>query len=224
MKPSRDTRAVLLATSAEEFASLGLQGARIQAIVERAGVNERMIYHHFGSKSGLYAAVLESQWLEFARAWQPALEQAASREPADGLAHAFVAFARALSDHPLLMRLALHEAMSGWQFAPQATVDMAPGQLRALHRRGVRDGQFRDDLAFETVYLTIIGAMIGHSILTRRFSDVRTRVRDAGARLAASEQMVRLVLDGLLRTEPGSRTRRAARTRATAHKRTKEMS
>ncbi len=54
-----DSRSALLVAAAEEFARRGLQGTRVQAIVKRAGVNERMIYHHFGNKEGLYRAVLE---------------------------------------------------------------------------------------------------------------------------------------------------------------------
>jgi TetR/AcrR family transcriptional regulator len=208
---NRDSRAVLLAASAEEFATHGLQGARIQAIVKRASVNERMIYHHFGSKDGLYAAVIEAQWIALARAWQPALVDASDRAPADGLSHAFVALAQALFERPLLMRLALHEAMTGWQFAPAAALDRLPPQLRALHRRGVRDGQFRGDVEFETVYLTILGALIGHSILARRFSDVRARARDARAAQAASVQVVQLVLDGVARRPARSRAARQER-------------
>ena len=54
----RDTRQVLLDAASEELARHGLRGARMHVIVERAGINERMIYHHFGSKVGLYEAVL----------------------------------------------------------------------------------------------------------------------------------------------------------------------
>ena len=76
-----DSRAVLLAAATEEFARHGPKGTRIQAIVQRAGINERMIYHHFGSKDGLYTAVLEAQAHGLVQAWRQIIDTAA------GLAH-----------------------------------------------------------------------------------------------------------------------------------------
>ncbi|WP_331766865.1 helix-turn-helix domain-containing protein [Embleya sp. NBC_00896] len=70
-----ESRAHLLTAAAEEFARHGLKGTRIQAIVKRAGVNERMIYHHFGNKDGLYKAVLEDQMAALHDAWHPTLER-----------------------------------------------------------------------------------------------------------------------------------------------------
>jgi AcrR family transcriptional regulator len=54
------TREKIMKTATAEFARHGFAGARIARIVKKAGSNPRMIYHHFGSKSGLYVAVLES--------------------------------------------------------------------------------------------------------------------------------------------------------------------
>src|SRR4030081_544040 len=71
-----DSRAVLLEAAAEEFAKHGPKGTRIQAIVRAAGVNERMIYHHFGSKDGLYTAVMQDQRYRLGAAWRPVIEQA----------------------------------------------------------------------------------------------------------------------------------------------------
>jgi AcrR family transcriptional regulator len=50
----------LLKAASSEFALHGLAGARIDRIVKKAGANPRMLYHYFGSKSGLYVAVLEA--------------------------------------------------------------------------------------------------------------------------------------------------------------------
>ncbi|MQT14728.1 TetR/AcrR family transcriptional regulator [Segnochrobactrum spirostomi] len=53
------TREDILAVAAEEFSDLGLAGARVDAIAERTKTSKRMIYYYFGSKEGLYLAVLE---------------------------------------------------------------------------------------------------------------------------------------------------------------------
>ncbi len=57
-KDAQKTRASILAAAAVEFAALGPAGARIDAIAATARVNKRMLYHYFGSKGGLYRAVL----------------------------------------------------------------------------------------------------------------------------------------------------------------------
>ncbi|KQT85600.1 TetR family transcriptional regulator [Aurantimonas sp. Leaf443] len=53
------TRHDILLVAREEFAANGLSGARVDAIAERTRTSKRMIYYHFGSKEGLYLAVLE---------------------------------------------------------------------------------------------------------------------------------------------------------------------
>ena len=53
------TRAEILSVATEEFASKGLSGSRVDEIAERTRTVKRMIYYYFGSKEGLYRAVLE---------------------------------------------------------------------------------------------------------------------------------------------------------------------
>lgn len=47
-----------MSAATQAFVRLGPAGARVDAIVAAAGVNKRMLYHHFGDKQGLYQAVL----------------------------------------------------------------------------------------------------------------------------------------------------------------------
>lgn len=56
---TQTTRNDILVVAREEFAANGLSGARVDAIAERTRTSKRMIYYHFGSKEGLYLAVLE---------------------------------------------------------------------------------------------------------------------------------------------------------------------
>jgi AcrR family transcriptional regulator len=59
-KPNPDrTRKNILAVARREFAEHGLSGGRIDAIAARMRTTKRMIYYYFGSKEGLYQAVLE---------------------------------------------------------------------------------------------------------------------------------------------------------------------
>lgn len=52
----------LLEAAQEEFAARGLEGARVDEIAQRAGVNKQLVYHYFGNKDGLYLKVLEQTY------------------------------------------------------------------------------------------------------------------------------------------------------------------
>ena len=56
------TRRNILDAALAEFADKGLSGARVDEIAARTATTKRMIYYYFGSKEGLYAAVLEEMY------------------------------------------------------------------------------------------------------------------------------------------------------------------
>jgi AcrR family transcriptional regulator len=53
------TRAEILAVAFAEFAEKGFSGGNTDAIARRAGVTKRLVFYYFGSKEGLFIAVLE---------------------------------------------------------------------------------------------------------------------------------------------------------------------
>jgi AcrR family transcriptional regulator len=59
-RTAEQSREQILRAATAEFAAHGLAGARISRIVKKAGSNPRMIYEHFGSKTALYVATLET--------------------------------------------------------------------------------------------------------------------------------------------------------------------
>jgi TetR/AcrR family transcriptional regulator len=61
-RDSAATAGAILAAATKEFATYGFGGGRVDRIAERAGVNKRMIYHHYGHKRGLYLGVLEQAY------------------------------------------------------------------------------------------------------------------------------------------------------------------
>jgi TetR/AcrR family transcriptional regulator len=55
------TRRRILDAARRVFATRGIDGARVDAIAARAGTNKRMLYYYFGSKDGLFRAVLRQR-------------------------------------------------------------------------------------------------------------------------------------------------------------------
>jgi AcrR family transcriptional regulator len=108
------TRRALLEAGRELFAARGFAGAGQQDIVERAGVTRGALAHHFGTKQGLFRAVVESLENELAEHIATAAMQG------DGpLAHlrlGCLAFLDAALD-PAVRRIVLLDAPAvlGWQ-------------------------------------------------------------------------------------------------------------
>lgn len=63
-RDSERTRSALMKAALKEFSSHGFAGARIDRIANAAKCNMRMLYHYFGSKEGLYVAVLEAAYAD----------------------------------------------------------------------------------------------------------------------------------------------------------------
>jgi AcrR family transcriptional regulator len=53
------TQGEILEVATREFAEHGYSGARVDEIAERTRTTKRMLYYYFGSKEGLFVAVLE---------------------------------------------------------------------------------------------------------------------------------------------------------------------
>lgn len=56
------TRWEILEAAVQEFATHGPRGARTEDIAHRTNTSKRMIFYYFGSKEGLYRAVLEENY------------------------------------------------------------------------------------------------------------------------------------------------------------------
>ncbi len=83
------TQQQILAAALKDFSAKGLAGARVDCIARRAGVNKRMLYHYFGSKDGLFSAVLRQKITQ-----REALLASAPEEPSAMLVHWFNAACR----------------------------------------------------------------------------------------------------------------------------------
>lgn len=56
-----DRRAQLMTVGREVFAAHGYDSTLIDDIAQRAGVSKPIVYEHFGSKEGLYAAIVDKE-------------------------------------------------------------------------------------------------------------------------------------------------------------------
>lgn len=175
-----DSRTALLDAAAEEFARHGFKGARVQDVVKRAGVNERMIYHHFGNKEGLYRAAVQELRRRTGESWNPVLAEAAVMEPVAGVRHAIEGLFTALDAVPQMIALMLHEWLSGEWRSTMPGPDELPVELRKLYERGQGTGVFAADVPFEVEYAAILGVVISTTVFVGRFAEFNPEVVPAG--------------------------------------------
>jgi AcrR family transcriptional regulator len=198
---------MLLEAAAGEFAKYGPRGTRIQDIVKAAGINERMIYHHFGSKDGLYRAVMIDQRTWLGTTWQPVLDQAAALDdPVAGMRLALSGFLRTLQARPQVAALFVHEGLAGQPLAIPPQAGGLPALVRSIYERGQQAGAFPAAVPFEVAYVMAMVSLVAMSVLGTQVTEF------AGARLPddaeeVREQVISQVLDGMTGSaRPGSAT------------------
>ena len=191
-----DSKAILLEAAAEQFARYGPRGTRVQDIVQAAGINERMIYHHFGSKAGLYAEVMREQRTRLGEAWWPVLEKAVTMDPYPGMQLALGSFFDALLARPQIAALFVHEGLGDAPLALPEGVTGLPGPVRSLYERGQAEGLFAAEVPFEFAYATAMSCMVAMTVFAPRIADLAGTGLDTDpARLR--DQVVGQLLNGM---------------------------
>ena len=192
-----DSKEILLTAAAEQFAKFGARGTRVQDIVKAAGVNERMIYHHFGSKDALYRAVMEDQRTRLGSTWTPALEKAVTMEPYAGMRLALHGFLDALHAVPQAAALLIHEALGDAPLAvPQQPQDMLK-PLRDLYERGQAEGVFAASVPFQVAYAVAVSTLLAMAAFGfRRFTEYVDEWQGSGSG-TPRDHVVTQILNGM---------------------------
>ena len=143
-RPARVSPDRILAAAALEFSERGYAGARVDRIARRARVNKAMLYYHFGSKQGIYRALLRDTFGAIAgRLEAIAAGTQSPEEKLDEAVGAMAAFVDAHSHFPSIM---LREvADGGLHLDPEALSALAsvPKAFAAILLPGMETGMFR---------------------------------------------------------------------------------
>ena len=148
----------ILAVATREFADKGLAGARIDAIAEAMRTSKRMIYYYFGSKEGLYLAVLEEAYRGIrAVEAQAHLDDLAPEDALRRLVGHTVDYQWA---HPEFVRLVQSENIHRAKVLTQSkairklNVPAIDG-LRQVLERGQKEGLFRTGIDAVDLHMSI---------------------------------------------------------------------
>lgn len=163
------TREMILEGAMQEFAERGFDGARIDQIALRAGVNKNLLYHHYGNKDGLFTALLEHMYQRI-RERQQDLELR-DKDPIEAIRKLVVFTGRIWVQYPEFLRLIQSENLNGGRHVV-ASGKISPmyepllETLRELLERGRNAKQFRDDVDPVDLYISISG-LTAHYISNR---------------------------------------------------------
>jgi AcrR family transcriptional regulator len=154
---SRRTRERILRSATRIFADKGFAGARVSELARGARTNPERIYAYFGSKRGLYRAVLIEVYGEVARDEKLLAMSAAdiphlTRKVLDR-------FFEIHEQNPRFWRLLCWENLNGgrslggpdWEHIRHSYLE----HLESLYRTGQRQGFFRGDIDFTTYILLL---------------------------------------------------------------------
>ena len=195
------TMADILAVALREFSDKGLAGARIDEIAAATRTSKRMIYYYFGSKEGLYVAVLEDAYRQMRRIESGlALEDLPPLQALRTLVGFTVDYQLA---HPDFIRLVMTENIHRGEFLARSTeiqrlnVPAIEG-LRQVYERGVVAGVFRSgidpvDLHMSISALSVFNVANRHTFALIFKCDLDTPEAIAARRDSIVEMVVRFV-------------------------------
>ena len=145
------TKATIVTAALEEFAELGLAGARIDEIARAARVNKALLYYYFENKEHLYQGVVEQMFGAMTEALRGAL--ATGEGPREKLLAFLDANFKVLAAQPGYARLLEQEMDIVKVFLNNLRPDTAPkfvrqitpllAEFRAVLKAGVESGVFR---------------------------------------------------------------------------------
>jgi AcrR family transcriptional regulator len=152
------TMADILRVATAEFAAKGLSGSRIDEIAAATRTSKRMLYYYFGSKEGLYLAVLEAAYARI-RAIESSLHLE-DLPPEDAL-RKLVGFTFDYQhENEDFIRLVMNENMHRGEFLAQSKTIQglnvpAIDAVRSVYERGVKAGVFRKELDPVDLHMSI---------------------------------------------------------------------
>jgi AcrR family transcriptional regulator len=156
------TRQRILRAALNIFADCGYAGASVQAIVDGARVTKPVLYYYFGSKAGLYQALIDWAHDERFRLMQ----EAAGRVEgvAEQLTEVLAALFEFIHEHRALMRIAFATAFAARREIPEEIIYLPKGErnfefVHDLIRAGVAAGKLDGRFSTRELAMGIFGMM-----------------------------------------------------------------
>ncbi|GHF26371.1 TetR family transcriptional regulator [Amycolatopsis deserti] len=186
LRDAERTRAEILDVATREFADQGYAGARVNEIAAKTRTTKRMLYYYFGSKEGLYIAVLERAYAGI-RAREQELD-VDHLDPVEALRQLAELTFDHHESHPDFIRLVSIENIHNAEHIGRSEVlstlaNPALDVLTRILQRGRADGTFREDVDALDVHMMISAFCIFRTANRHTFNAIFKRdMLDPGRR------------------------------------------
>jgi AcrR family transcriptional regulator len=202
-------RRELLESALLEFSTKGYGGARMDQIVGRTNSNKAMLYHYFGSKDGLYIAVLEEVYAGIRRS--EAAIDFDGLTPPDAIRRLVEFTFDYYIDNPSFVRMINNENLHQAAFLKRSKSIPAMNtsiivKLGYILQRGIDAGDFRKGIDPTDLYISITGLAYTYVSNRHTLSIVFKRDLFRSSTLQARRRtMVDMVLRYLAAEQDGAR-------------------
>lgn len=187
------TMANILEVATAEFADKGLAGARIDEIAALTSTSKRMIYYYFGSKEGLYLAVLEEAYRRIRRI---EAELRLGDLPPEQALRTLVGFTVDYQlANPDFIRLVMNENIHRGEFITRSTTIQqlnvpVINAVRDVYQRGVEAGVFRPDVDPVDLHMSISALCFFNVANRHTFGAIFKRSLDTPAATAQRRESI----------------------------------
>jgi len=165
-----ETRHDLIESGSNLFSEVGFAAARTEEIVAMTGLTRGALYHHFGSKKGLFLAIVEGIQTQLAKEVSIRAVAAASTGGAvDGLRAGFQTYLDfALRDDVRRILLVDGPAVLGWEKWHEIDLRFAYGATRTALDRAMRAGEIAE-VPLDELTSVLLGAVTQAALELGRF-------------------------------------------------------
>ncbi|MEO0318277.1 MAG: hypothetical protein RL404_1954 [Pseudomonadota bacterium] len=199
-KKTRDaeaTREDVLKAAIQEFSEKGLHGARVEEIAARTATSKHMIYYYFGSKDGLYAAVLDRVYADFRTAEGRAKPDLT--DPVAALANLVGLTFDSHVDNPERIRILMSENLDCGRHASlldhSRQRELVLGTLGEILKRGQERGVIRSGINLTQLHMSISSLCFYYVSNAHTFSKVFDfDMFDPGNREARRAEVIETIL------------------------------
>ena len=184
------TRAAVLSVARQEFAKLGLAGARVDEIVRIAGVSKQVIYYYFNSKDELFRAALLSSYEEILANNLEYVRMATGGSPEKRLRNMIVHLFDRIGAHREVISLIVEENRYRGQHLRHSDLPYRSSEPMVVHlanilREGEASAVFRPKINPRQVFLDIFSMCLFY------FTNLYTVSAVVGVDLSAAHEIRR---------------------------------
>ncbi|MFH1374292.1 MAG: TetR/AcrR family transcriptional regulator [bacterium] len=161
------TRENILTAALDEFARLGMAGARVDRIARAAGVNKAMIYYYFSSKEALYQSVIKEHLTAILGTIRQTITES---ERLEEILSAFAeVYHQAFSSQPLLRTILLRELADARsdvvpRIAQTIIASGLPEQMVKSYKAGIERGEYRP-VDIRQTFVSFVLMNVGYFVL-----------------------------------------------------------